>query len=107
MSSNDGMRWVIGANMVGYLPEGEPYVLDDDATKDDALRALGDEVMREWESHEMACDDAGDCDTCGEYLTAHTDVHNGSTDVYVGYVHYWATQVPESDAVQYLDAEEA
>lgn len=105
MSSNDGMRWVIGVNMIGYLPESEPYVLDDDATKDDALRALADEVMRDWESHGSAGDDT-ECEACGQYPAAYTDVRNGSTDVYVGYVHYWATQVPEFDAVQYLDAEE-
>lgn len=103
MTQDDGMRWVIGANLIGYLPESDPYALDAGATKDDALRALADEVMRDWESHEMACDDIETCDECGDYLVAHTSVHNGDTDVYVGHVHYWATQVPESDAAQYLD----
>lgn len=84
--------YVIGANMIGYLPEGEPYVLTD-CSQDYACRALANEVERDWDSHAMehdAPEDADTCETCGEYLNAHTEIHNGATDAYVGYVHYWA-----------------
>ena len=37
------------------------------------------------------------CEECGQYLTAHTELHNGATDVYVGHVHYWA--VPAASSV--------
>lgn len=96
------MTYIVGANMVGYLPESDPYVVGEDLTE--ALRALADEVMRDWDGHEMACDEGPNCETCGAYLDAHSAIHNGSASEIVGYLHYWIQDVPESDAAEYLDA---
>lgn len=83
--------YIVGKNMPGYLPESEPYAIEDLTS---AFRALSDEIMYDWESHEDGCEEGDDCPVCGEYADAHGDASiplEGGTTLHADSCAYWVT----------------
>lgn len=69
------MRYVIGSNVPGYLPEDdEPYEVEDETL---ARRALADLIERDWDAEEEATEDNGKehVEIGNRYLDAHTGVN--------------------------------
>ena len=80
--------WITGKNMPGYLPETDPWPSESES----AARAdLVQDLEYDWDSHAQG-DCPEDCEVCGEYLQAHTELHNGTQTVYVDGLVYWIVQ---------------
>ena len=101
------MTYIVGSNMVGCLPESEPYVVGDDMVY--ALEVLAEEIERDADDHFMGHEDgelAEGCRLCDEYESALITVRAGYPSAYVGYIHYWADGISDAEAAEYLTGEE-
>jgi hypothetical protein len=69
------MRYVIGSNVPGYLPEDdEPYEVEDETL---ARRALADLIERDWDAEDEVApvDCIASVEISNRYLDAHTGVN--------------------------------
>jgi hypothetical protein len=68
------MRYIVGCHTPGYLPEGEPYVVEDETL---ARQALAADIEADWDTEDEVApiDCISSVEISNRYLDAHTEVN--------------------------------